>query len=216
MKVERISCFVDGFNMYHAIDDLKQDHLKWLNLRALLERFAAQPNQKVTAIYYFSAYATWLPDAYARHREYVRALQAVGIIPIMGHFKDKDRSCHNCKIKWTAHEEKETDVNVALYMLNEAYKNTFDHAFLVSNDSDLAPVVRMMRKEFPQKRLRLITPPGRRSSKELVSEAGGLGFMRSIKPNHLARFLFQTQVKDASGTRAATCPPKYLPPGITP
>lgn len=42
----------------------------------------------------------------------------------------------------------ETDVNVGLWMLNEAHKGSFDHAFLLSNDSDLAPVVAMLKTEL--------------------------------------------------------------------
>src|ERR1700723_2390195 len=49
----KVSAYVDGFNLYHAIDDInievdtsgklvrsnKKHHLKWLNLRALLNGF---------------------------------------------------------------------------------------------------------------------------------------------------------------------------------
>lgn len=212
MKIERVSCFIDGFNLYHAIDDLGQDHLKWLNLWSLMQRYASRPNQSLTAVYYFSAYATWLPYAYKRHREYVRALQAAGVTAVMGFFKEKDRQCKRCGTQWIAHEEKETDVSIGICMINEAYKDTFDHAFLVSNDSDLSPVVRMLRREFPAKRLRLITPPKRRASKELVSEAGGLGYVRTIKISHVRQHLFPERVKDAAGTGAAIRPPEYEPP----
>lgn len=41
----------------------------------------------------------------------------------MGKFKEKDRSCNICSSMWNAHEEKETDVNIALYILDEAYQN---------------------------------------------------------------------------------------------
>lgn len=133
----------------------------------------------MTAVYYFSAFATWLPDAYKRHREYVRALRAVGVTPVMGFFNDKDRQCKRCGSKWVAHEEKETNVSIGIHMVNEAHKDTFDHAFWVSNDSDLSPVVRMLRREFAGKRLRLITPPKRRASKELVQETGGLKHVRT-------------------------------------
>jgi len=34
-NVQRVSVYVDGFNLYHAIDDLKNNTLKWLNLALL-------------------------------------------------------------------------------------------------------------------------------------------------------------------------------------
>lgn len=38
MESERIVCFVDGFNMYHALKQLQQPHLKWLDLQLLFSR----------------------------------------------------------------------------------------------------------------------------------------------------------------------------------
>jgi hypothetical protein len=31
----RVACYIDGFNLYHAIDDLDKPHLKWLDVCAL-------------------------------------------------------------------------------------------------------------------------------------------------------------------------------------
>ena len=210
--MERIACFVDGFNLYHAIDDLNQDHLKWLNLWSLLDSFARKAHQETVSVFYFSAYATWLPDAYKRHREYVNALEGIGVTPVMGFFKEKDRSCHQCGAHWKAHEEKETDVNIALYMLNESYQDNYDRAFLLSADSDLAPVIRLLRKEFPQKPLRLIAPPGRRHSKESVAAFGGHPSLRSIKKGKLKHFLLPREVRDVHGRVVAVRPAKYDPP----
>ena len=71
----RISAFIDGFNLYHAIDDLDRNELKWLNLRTLLEEFIDKKTQVLGDVYYFSAYADWHPDKRRRHMAYVRALR---------------------------------------------------------------------------------------------------------------------------------------------
>jgi uncharacterized LabA/DUF88 family protein len=212
-KIERIVVFVDGFNLYHAIHDLGQPHLKWVDLYALTRRYATKPEQQVQAVFYFSAFATWLPGPYARHREFVKALQATGVVPIMGRFKEKDRSCLNCNARWKAHEEKETDVNLALYLLNEARKDTYDHAFLVSNDSDLVPALKMVKSEFPSKRIRVLTPPKKNSSKDLVNAAGGMQFVRTIKVSHLAQHLLPPTLvaMDKSEIRR---PREYHPPNL--
>lgn len=47
--------------------------------------------------------------------------------------------------------KKETDVNIALAMLDLDYKDKFDHAFLISNDSDLAPAIHMVEAQKKQK-----------------------------------------------------------------
>lgn len=131
----------------------------------------------------------------------------------MGRFKEKDRFCHNCKAHWKAHEEKETDVNLALYLLNEARKDSYDHAFLLSNDSDLVPAVKMLRSEFPHKRVRILTPPGKRTSKDLVQAAGGMKFVRTIKEADLAKFLLPSVIS-APNEKNINRPVEYDPPSI--
>lgn len=32
MTKERVAIFIDGFNLYHGLCELGQDHLKWVNL----------------------------------------------------------------------------------------------------------------------------------------------------------------------------------------
>ena len=43
-------------------------------------------------------------------------------------------------------EEKGSDVNLALHLLNDAWLNAFDCAVIVSNDSDLAPALKMVKE----------------------------------------------------------------------
>ena len=37
MTTKRVAVYVDGFNLYHALDDLAENHLKWLDLWSLSE-----------------------------------------------------------------------------------------------------------------------------------------------------------------------------------
>ena len=163
MTTKRVTAYIDGFNLYHAIQGLTTSkrsfsHLKWLNLWELARSFAPEPVFSLTDVYYFSAYATWRPNAYKQHRKYVRALTAIGVTPILGNFKRKDRECFRCGNKWRAPEEKETDVNIALHLLRGAYRDRYARALLISADSDLAPTIRMVREETPQKDIRVVLP----------------------------------------------------------
>jgi uncharacterized LabA/DUF88 family protein len=208
----RVSAFIDGFNLYHAIDVTGKHHLKWLDLRELCLAFAPASQHTLGSIYYFSAYATWRPDAYARHRAFVAALQAREVQPVLGLFKEKDRTCWTCGAHWTDHEEKETDVNIALYLLRDAHLNKFDRALLMSGDSDLAPAVRMVRQLYPEKDIRIIAPYGRSYSMDLVNAAGGLGHARRMKAVHVERSLLPEHVLSPDGRLVASRPPKYAPP----
>ena len=208
----RVTAFIDGFNLYHAIDATGRHHLKWLDLRKLCREFAPSPGQQLTTVYYFSAYATWRPDAYARHRSFVAALEATGVVPVMGVFKAKDRSCRRCGSALIDNEEKETDVNIALHMLRDANLDRYDRALLISGDSDLAPAVRMICTLYPEKRIRVIAPFGRRYSMDLVSAAGGTDQARRMKDVHVERSLLPELVVDSAGRSVARRPAKYAPP----
>jgi uncharacterized LabA/DUF88 family protein len=208
----RVAAFVDGFNLYHALRDLGSEHLKWLDIRALCEHFARLPDLCLIDVFYFSAYATWRPSSYRRHREYVRALQANDVKVVMGRFKEKDRRCWRCQADWKDHEEKETDVNIALQLLLGGLRGRFDRALLVSGDSDLAPAVRLLRAEAPGVDVRILTPPGRLHSMELVHAAGGLKCVRRIDPIHVARSLLPREIRDRTGRLVASRPAEYEPP----
>ena len=50
MKKIRVNAYVDGFNLYHAIDELGHNHLKWVNLRALCEQFLRGPQYSLERV----------------------------------------------------------------------------------------------------------------------------------------------------------------------
>lgn len=207
--MQKVSVFVDGFNFYHAIKTLRQNHLKWVDIRKLADQFAPSPQFSIEAIYYFSAYATWLPAQHKRHMAYIKALTANGVTPILGKFKEKDRGCKQCDAMWIGHEEKETDVNIALYLLDGAYRDEFDRALILSADSDLAPAIQFVKQRFPHKEIRILTPPNRPHSMELAKAAGGFQSAKKIKPLHIERSLFPHEVHDAQGNLVATRPTEY-------
>lgn len=208
---KRVVAYIDGFNLYHALDALRRPHLKWVDLRKLCQVFIDPKLHQLEAVYYFSAFATWLPGPSSRHRQYVAALEASGVTPVMGHFKEKDRQCKSCGCQWKAHEEKETDVNAALYILNGAHQNIYDEAFVFSRDSDLAPAVRMVLKNYPDKKIKIIAPENLRHSKELAQAAGQK--VASIREIHLERCLLPQHVLNSeTGNIVATRPNEYAPP----
>lgn len=208
----RVNVFIDGFNLYHALDGTGRHYLKWLDLRRLCLEFAPPPGQILGTVYYFSAYATWRPDAYARHRAFVAALETCSVTPVMGMFKEKQRSCRTCGSVWSDHEEKETDVNIAIHLLRDAQLDRYDRALIISGDSDLAPAVRMVREQYPSKSIRILAPYGRSYSMDLVNAAGGLSSARRMKLIHVERNLLPGRVTKPDGTLVAERPAKYQPP----
>jgi uncharacterized LabA/DUF88 family protein len=177
-----------------------------LDLELLCHRVAAPQTEIVDKILYFSAYADWLPDPATRHKQYVKALEARGIVCVMGHFKKKDRQCFECGTKWVAHEEKETDVSIGITLINDAHRGRFDRAYLVTRDSDLTPAVKMVRAEFPQKEIVTVAPPFLAHSQDLL---GVCNSKKKITPKQVRDCLLPQRVLNADGSVAAVRPTKY-------
>jgi uncharacterized LabA/DUF88 family protein len=210
MKVQkkRVKCFIDGFNLYHAIADLKDNHLKWVNLRKLAEAFIKPSQEVLESVFYFTAYPTWLEGPYRRHQIYVQAQEAMGVTPIIGHFKEKQKKCLKCKATWCAHEEKQSDVNFAIHLLHQAHINGFDKALLVTADSDLCPPIDLVLDTFPEKELIILTPPNRY---EIAREIRSKVTTIRIKQKHLKASLLPEYVHDGAGKQVCIRPVEYLP-----
>lgn len=100
-------------------------------------------------------------------------------------------------------------MNIALHLLDGGHSDGFDHALLVSRDSDLIPAVRMLRERFPEKRLTIVAPPLRGHSTEMLRWATG---KTKIRIDHLEQSLFPEEVRDSTGAVVATRPHEYVPP----
>lgn len=107
---------------------------------------------------------------------------------------------------------KKTDVNIAIHMLREGYKNSCDRFLLISGDSDLVPAVRMIHDEFPKKTLNILFPIARGFSGDLISAAGGRKYIKKMKRIHLERSLFDKEAIDDTGNIVAIRPTEYDPP----
>lgn len=83
-------------------------------------------------------------------------------------------------------EEKGSDVNLAVHLLNDAWKNLFDVAAVISNDTDLASAVHMATTERG-KTVYVVNPSGKRVAQPL-KDAGGRE--RNVRPAMLRQSQF--------------------------
>lgn len=163
MKIKRVAVYVDGFNLYHALKDLKEPHLKWLDLWSLSNLLLDSEDQKLAYVKYFSTYAKWQEDRYRRHQLYVEALQVRGVEFVAGKFKKKSVKCKVCQNEYDVREEKETDVNIGVHLVADALKDRFDRAIVISADTDLNGAVKHTRLEAQSKKISIVTPPKRKA-----------------------------------------------------
>lgn len=154
----RTYVYVDGFNLYYGA--LKGSPYKWLDLKALCTNTLQAKNQ-VQKIKYYTARVSARPenpDAPTRQDHYLQALQAhIPEIEIVeGHFIQKPVRMRLVKklpqrlsmyVTVLKSEEKGSDVNLAVHLLNDAWNNCYDCAVVISNDGDLAEAMRLVRKE---------------------------------------------------------------------
>ena len=164
----RAGFYYDGFNIYHAIRDLGKPHLKWASYQQMAQRIVLRGDQ-VQHVKIFTAYAVHIPNAVTKHRLLVEAWKHEGCEVILGQFKQRKTWCRNCRQHVVGHEEKETDVNIALHLLRDAMTGLVDVAYIVSTDSDLAPAARMIRQFCPNVELVTVATPGRKHSFEMLS-----------------------------------------------
>lgn len=169
----RGAAFIDGFNIYHAVDELNMPHLKWLSYRRLAELISIGHATSMNEVVLATAYFNLSEEKRSRHELFVRAQIAKGVRIPLGHMADEDVACPACKWRWTKPTEKQSDVNVALSLYRAAIRDEFDVAFLLSADSDLLPAIEMTKADAPEKRIFLVTPPNRKHSQRLRAACHG-------------------------------------------
>ncbi|MBC6414883.1 MAG: NYN domain-containing protein [Bdellovibrionales bacterium] len=182
----KITAFIDGFNLYHSlVKNPETEKYRWLNLKKLCQ-FFIKKSESLTDIYYFTALAKWNEGKIKRHQEYIKALETTNVQVVHENFKRVTKRCRKCYANYKTFEEKETDVNVALYLIKMAFQNKFDKFFLVTGDTDLIPAVKMIKEYFPKKRSHIITPINSRSMslKDIADSSS------KIKKQHLQDSLF--------------------------
>ncbi len=162
----RVAVYIDGFNLYFGLRNKFGRRYLWLDLQAMAQRLL-HTNQELTHVSYFTARVRD-DEGQRRQSAYLDALAAYNPLVRIhdGRFQDKTLRCRDCGSSWNVLEEKETDVNMAVGLLGDAVRDSYDTALVVSGDSDLCPAVREMKELFPTKRIIAAFPPSR-VSKEL-------------------------------------------------
>jgi uncharacterized LabA/DUF88 family protein len=199
----RAIVYIDGFNLYYGV--LKFSKEKWLNI----ERFFVllRPHDTIQKIRYFTALSSGGKSA--DQLAYLQAIETLPLVNVVrGRYKNKSVKCQvrqpACTISdkdriFNIPEEKRTDVNIAVSMLDDAYQNLCDHLIVVSGDSDLVPAVNMVKTRFPGKTVTVYVPsrnPVRGAAVELRAAADK---DRDLPLNVLKRAQLPASIPDGSG-----------------
>jgi len=193
---------IDGFNFYHSIKGLRRQ-LRWFDYDGYCHHFMRSADTLQT-ITYFTALAHWLPDKSKRHAVFIEACKAKGIHVVQGKFKEKRSPCPHCGAIILRHEEKATDVNIALHAYRLASQGT-QQIFFVSGDTDLIPAVRMIKQDFPSVVVGVVFPY-QRDNKEFAQAAD---VHHKTSTQTLQGFILPTIITKPNG-KTITCPKDWL------
>jgi len=194
--------YVDAFNLYYGC--LKGTPYRWLDLGALCTRL--MPKDRINRIRCFTATVSARPENAAapqRQQVYLRALETVPELSIhYGHYlshvtrmalaNPRRGGARTVEVMKT--EEKGSDVNLATFLLLDAFKRDCEVAVVISNDSDLKLPIEVAQAELGI-RVGVLNPhPPARRSRALQPT-----FFKQIRTSALAACQFPPVLMDAKG-----------------
>ncbi|KAJ3080791.1 hypothetical protein HK102_002812 [Quaeritorhiza haematococci] len=154
----RTNVYIDGFNLYYGC--LKGSPHKWLDLAAFCQASFPPPRNQINRIRYFTAHVNARPNdpqQPQRQQAFLRALRTIPHLSVhLGSYLEKPTRMPlhppppvgPKTVEVMKSEEKGSDVNIACYLLVDAFDNEYDAAVVISNDSDLAEPIRLVRQKF--------------------------------------------------------------------
>jgi hypothetical protein len=203
----KANVYIDGFNLYYGA--LKGTAFRWLNIETLCRLML--PLDTIHQIKYFSALVDPRPGDPAqrtRQQTYFRALRTIpNLSIILGSFLTHEITMPLASSKGgfarvIKTEEKGSDVNIATHLLMDGFRNEYEIAIVVSNDSDLLLPIRVVTEQLG-KPVGLLNPQKHPSTALLPY----VRFVKQIRAGVLAKSQFSSTLKDQQGT--FTKPPKW-------
>ena len=203
MPKKRTVVYVDGLNFYYGA--VRGTPYKWLNFEQYFSLIRQADD--LIAIKYFTAEV--VGPTRSNQAVFLGALSTLPKVQVfLGRFKTKHIKCEFAACThqpadqrvFDKPEEKRTDVNIAVTMVDDAYQDRCDQFVLVSGDSDLVPAVRLIRDRFPSKKIVVYIPAARDTLRSGAYELRAAAHVaRSIPLNLLARAQFPAQVPNGTG-----------------
>lgn len=214
----RTRVYIDGFNLYYsAYDRAGLAQYKWLNLVEMCR--AALPQNDIELVRYFTAKVGATPadpGQPQRQEAYLQALRtlkpSITLDEHFGQFVTNEKYLRLIKPPKLGKkragvyvkEEKGSDVNLASYLLLDAFHDAYDVAVVVSNDSDLLVPVRMVKTDLGKVVGVLRVDKDQRP----CVFAGIADFIKPLREAHFSNNQFPDPVVDSVGRRIIK-PPEW-------
>lgn len=197
--------YIDAFNLYHG--RLEDTPYRWLDIVAFA-RAIAPPKNTVEHVHLFSGEVTKSPPndpfRHVRQATYFRALSTLPDLSLhktrfVTHIKTRrlvtplpDGTTH---VQVYITEEKEADVLLGAHLVADAFRNQYEAAIVVTNDSDLRGPVELVRR-YTGKPVGVSNPFGGTYPDMIVGQFR----CRPITPSLLGRCQLPAKGIDAAGS----------------
>jgi hypothetical protein len=214
----RAIVYFDGFNFYYGCFRSGRSQAwracRWLDLEAFCAGMF--PNFEIQKIRYFTARiapSPLDPGAELRQAECFRALATLSKVTIHeGTFSvmRKERYLADPalriptlqkpheKVSVLVNEEKGSDVSLATYLVADAFRDNFDVAIVISNDSDLYEPLRIVADEKELNKPVLLVNPHPRNVAYRLQQIPGVQYWK-MTLNKLQNAQLPDRLTDASG-----------------
>lgn len=167
---KRVTFYIDGFNFYFGLKRTKKiepvwKKYYWIDVVKLFESFLGN-GQVLEKVIYFTA-SPLSPQKNSRQSAFLNANKLINgerFEVIRGKYLEKHIICPYCKGAISRPEEKKTDVNISVRMIEDCVLDKTDTIALVSADSDLVPPLEFIQKHFSDKVIKVYFPPSNYSN----------------------------------------------------
>jgi uncharacterized LabA/DUF88 family protein len=139
---QRIIVYVDGFNFFYGLKNLRWKKYYWLDIVKFFESFM-MPQQELVAVKYFSARPLYFKKSKRQDVFFQANQENTRFKLILGKYLKKEIECFKCHNMIHTFEEKESDVRIATQIIADAYQKICDLSIIVSADSDLIPAIEL-------------------------------------------------------------------------
>lgn len=184
----RVTFYIDGFNFYnglkHAVrEDKTWKKYYWLDLVSFANQFLDKSHELVVVKYFTAPPLDAVKES--RQAALFKANQLINGSKIefikCKYYKEIINCMGSCKEVFLIPEQKRTDVNICIQMIEDCIANSTDILVLISAYSDLVPPIEFIKKSFPEKRIRVYFPLKRRSSDLMRASDNKVTFLKDNK-----------------------------------
>lgn len=178
--MKRTAIYVDGFNFYYGLKEIskqKPDWRKfyWIDFVKLFSEFLKE-DEELVCLNYFTARPKNRGKE-VRQNNLMQCNKALNndLLKLhYGKYQDKEMKCRahdGCGKTYMHWEEKQTDVSLAIKIVEDCHNKACDKIILVSGDSDFLPPLKLVKEFYKEVEVMILFPPTK-----YTTSIVGLGF----------------------------------------